>query len=185
MKPAATHREIILGGSGGQGLILSAILLAEAAILERKNVVQTQSYGIATRGGLSLAEVIIDEDEIIFQQVRKPDCVLALTEEATKKFESWAAKGVPVFYDSTLAQARTGPNFHGHPFTRLASELGNVGSVNILALGTLAACTGVVRLASLEQLIRKRFTGNAVQLNLKAMAAGSELEAACEQGALR
>ena len=40
----------------------------------------------------------------------------------------------------------------------MASELGNVGSVNILALGTLAACTGVVRLASLEQLIRKRFT---------------------------
>ena len=73
------HFEVILAGTGGQGLILSGILLAEAAILEGKNVAQTQSYGIASRGGLSLAEVIIDTDEIIFQQVQNPDCILALT----------------------------------------------------------------------------------------------------------
>ncbi|MFH1604315.1 MAG: 2-oxoacid:acceptor oxidoreductase family protein, partial [Pseudomonadota bacterium] len=155
--------------------ILSAILLAEAAILEHKNVAQTQSYGIASRGGLSLAEVIVDEDEIIFQQVRKPDCVLALTEEAAKKYESWAAKGVPILYDSTLAEARTGPNFHGHAFTQMASDLGNVGSVNILALGTVVARTHVVKRESLEEMIRKRFTGAAVELNLKVLAAGSDL----------
>ena len=176
MKQSASHLEIILAGSGGQGLILSAMLLAEAAILERKNVVQTQSYGIASRGGLSLAEVIIDEAEIIFQQVRKPDCVLALTEEAARKYESWAAKGVPIFYDSTLADARTGPNFHGHAFTRMASDLGNAGSVNILALGTVAAHTGAVKRASLEQLIRKRFNGAAAELNLKVLAAGCDLD---------
>ena len=178
MNRTSNHREIILAGSGGQGLILSAMLLAEAAILEHRNVVQTQSYGIASRGGLSLAEVIIDEDEIIYQQVRKPDCVLALTEEAAKKFASWAAKGVPVFYDSTLAEARSGPNFHGYAFTRMASDLGNVGSVNILALGTVAAQTQVVQSASLEQLMRKRFSGAAIDLNLKMLAAGSGLCAA-------
>jgi 2-oxoglutarate ferredoxin oxidoreductase subunit gamma len=177
MNRPARHREIILAGSGGQGLILSAILLAEAAILEHKNVAQTQSYGIASRGGLSLAEVIIDEAEIVFQQVRRPDCVLALTEEAARKYESWAGKGVPIFYDSTLAEARTGPNFHGHAFTQMASDLGNVGSVNILALGAVVAHTKVVERASLEQLIRKRFTGAAVDLNLKVLAAGSDLGA--------
>ena len=83
--PASAHREFILAGTGGQGLILAGILLAEAAILDGRNVVQTQSYGIASRGGLSQAEVIIDDEEIIFQQVRKPDCILALTEEATTK----------------------------------------------------------------------------------------------------
>ncbi len=177
MNRLASHREIILAGSGGQGLILSAILLAEAAILEHKNVAQTQSYGIASRGGLSLAEVIVDDAEIIFQQVRKPDCVLALTEEAAKKYEFWAGKGVPIFYDSTLAQARSGPNFHGHAFTQMASDLGNVGSVNILALGAVAAHTHVVKRASLEQLIRKRFSGAAAELNLKVLAAGGDLGA--------
>ena len=175
MKAMNPHSEIILAGSGGQGLILSGILLAEAAMQEGKNVVQTQSYGIASRGGLSLAEVIIDQDEIIFQQVRAPNCVLALSEEAAKKYEVWAARGVPVLYDSTLATARTGSNFIGRDFTRRASDLGNAGSVNILALAALAAFTRVVKIASLESLIRKRFRGAALDLNLSMLAVGSEL----------
>jgi 2-oxoglutarate ferredoxin oxidoreductase subunit gamma len=156
------HSEIILAGSGGQGLILSGILLAQAAMLEGKNVVQTQSYGIASRGGLSLAEVIVDADEIIFQQVRAPSCVLALTEEAVKKFETWADRD----------------KFIGRDFTRQASALGNAGSVNILALAALAAYTRVVKIASLEGLLRKRFSGPALELNLKLLAAGSALAGA-------
>jgi 2-oxoglutarate ferredoxin oxidoreductase subunit gamma len=178
MKRSASHREIILAGTGGQGLIVSGILLAEAAMLEGKNVAQTQSYGIASRGGLSLAEVVIDEDEIIFQQVRAPDCVLALTAEAAKKYEAWPAKGVPMLYDSTLAAARNGRNFIGREFTRIASDLGNVASVNILALATVAVYTQVVKLSSLESLIRKRFRGPALELNLKLLALGGELTAA-------
>jgi len=174
---AMGHREVILAGSGGQGLVLSAVLLAEAALLEGLHVVQTQSYGIASRGGLSLAEVIIDPAEIIFGQVVRPDCVLALTEEATRKFESWADRGVPVFYDSTLARERKGPNFHAHPFTQLASDLGNVASVNILALGAVALSCGLVRRQSLEQVVRRRFGGGALELNLKVLAAGCELGA--------
>lgn len=178
MKPANRHSEIILAGTGGQGLILSGIMLAEAAMLEGKNVVQTQSYGIASRGGLSLAEVIVDEDEIIFQQVRAPSCVLALSEEAAKKYEAWAARGVPMLYDSTLAASRSGENFIGREFTRRASDLGNAGSVNILALAAVAAFTHVVKIASLESLIRKRFRGPALGLNLKLLAVGSELASA-------
>ena len=177
MKPASKHSEIILAGSGGQGLILSGMLLAEAAMLEGNNVVQTQSYGIASRGGLSLAEVIVDTKEIIFQQVRKPDCVLALTEEALQKYQSWAAKGVPMLYDRTLTATRSGECFIGLELTRHASELGNTGSVNIIALGAVAIFTGVVQLASLQALLRKRFRGAALELNLQLLAAGGELVA--------
>jgi 2-oxoglutarate ferredoxin oxidoreductase subunit gamma len=177
-KPMKAHSEIILAGSGGQGLILSGIMLAEAAMQEGRNVVQTQSYGIASRGGLSLAEVIVDDDEIIFQQVRVPDCVLALSEEAAKKYEAWAARGVAVLYDSTLAAARSGKNFIGLDFTRKASDLGSAGSVNLLALAAVAAFTRVVKLASLESLVRKRFSGSALELNLKMLAVGSELASA-------
>ena len=175
MKPARKHTEIILAGSGGQGLILSGILLAEAATLEGRNVVQTQSYGIASRGGLSLAEVIVDDDEIVYPQVRRPDCVLALSEEAATRFQGWAAKGVPVLYDSTIVAPRSGENLIGLAFTQCASDLGSAGSVNILALATVAERTGVVRPASLEQLVRKKFSGAALELNLKMLAAGSEL----------
>ena len=56
--------EIILSGSGGQGLILAGQILAEAVIRDGKNAVQTQSYGPEARGGASKAEVIISNDDI-------------------------------------------------------------------------------------------------------------------------
>lgn len=168
-----THCEVILAGTGGQGLILAGILLAEAAILDGRNVVQTQSYGIASRGGLSLAEVIIDDAEIIFQQVSTPDCVLALSEEAAAKYEGWTAKGVPLLYDSALVKSRTGANFHGHGFTQAASDMGNADSANIVALGTLAACTRAVGMAGLERAIEARFRGPARALNLRLLAIGA------------
>lgn len=169
------HREIILAGTGGQGLIVAGILLAEAAILDGLNVVQTQSYGIATRGGLSLAEVIIDEGEIIFQQVRRPDCVLALTEEAVAKYAAWTEKGVPVLYDSSLVKARTGANFRGYAFTQAASDAGNADSANIVGLGAVLAGTRAVSLGSMKLAIEERFRSPARDLNLRLLAMGSEL----------
>jgi 2-oxoglutarate ferredoxin oxidoreductase subunit gamma len=176
--PAAHgHCELILAGTGGQGLILAGILLAEAAILDGRNVVQTQSYGIASRGGLSLAEVIIDDDEIIFQQVRKPDCILALSEEAATKYEGWAARDVPLLYDSALVKARTGPNFLARGFTQAANDLGKSDSANIVALGTLAAWARAVSMRSLERTIEQRFRAPARELNLWLLAMGGDLAA--------
>ena len=56
--------EFRLSGSGGQGLLLAGIVLAEAAIHEGKNAVQTQSYGPEARGGASKAEVVVSDEDI-------------------------------------------------------------------------------------------------------------------------
>jgi len=56
------RKEIRLTGSGGQGLILAAIILGEAAAREGNHVVQTQAYGPEARGGASKAEVITDSE---------------------------------------------------------------------------------------------------------------------------
>jgi 2-oxoglutarate ferredoxin oxidoreductase subunit gamma len=80
--------EIRLGGSGGQGLILGGIILAEAAILDGKNAIQAQSYGPEARGGASKAEVIIADGEIAFPKVQNADVLLALTQKACDKYLS-------------------------------------------------------------------------------------------------
>jgi 2-oxoglutarate ferredoxin oxidoreductase subunit gamma len=167
--------EVIMAGSGGQGLVVSGIMLAEAAILEGKNVVQTVSYGIATRGGFSMAGVIIDRDEIIFQEVENADVVLALTEEAMEKFRGLSGQGASIFYDTTLMKACPGENLHGHPFTEMASRMGHVGMANIIALGCMAQMKGMVRTESLAEVIRKRFAGNVLAMNLKALQVGVDL----------
>ncbi len=168
-----TRFEVVMAGSGGQGLIVSGIMLGEAAILEGKNVAQTQSYGIATRGGFSKAEVIIDQEEIIFQQVEEPDIVLVLTGEAMEKFAQ--VKGTPVIYDTTLLAKRNETNFYGFPFTRLATELGRAAAANMIALGTISALTGIVQTESLAEIARRRFSAQALELNLQALALGVNL----------
>ena len=64
-------------GTGGQGLITAGIILAEAALLDDKLAVQSQSYGPEARGGASKSEVIIDDKPIFHPHVIVPDLVLA------------------------------------------------------------------------------------------------------------
>jgi 2-oxoglutarate ferredoxin oxidoreductase subunit gamma len=79
--------EIRLSGSGGQGLILAGVILAEAAaIYEGKNAVQTQSYGPEARGGSSKSEVIISDSEILYPKTTRLDYLLALNQESCDKY---------------------------------------------------------------------------------------------------
>ena len=170
-----TRYEVILAGSGGQGLVLAGIMLGEAAMHEGRIVAQTQTYEAATRGGFSMAEVVIDREEILFQQVQRPDIVLVLTEESMEKFAHYAQEGAPIVYDTTLVKTHNGKNFEGYPFTQIASDLGNVASVNVLALGAVIAKVPVVKKASMEDALRSRFRGAALELNLRVFAEGARL----------
>ena len=79
--------EYRLAGSGGQGLILAGIILAEAAgVYEGYSVVQTQSYGPESRGGASRAEVILSDEAIDYPKVTQPNVLLCLTQEACRRY---------------------------------------------------------------------------------------------------
>ena len=166
--------EVIMAGSGGQGLIVCGIILAEAAMLEGKNVAQTQAYGIASRGGFSKSEVVISSSEIIYQQVQNPDLILALTDQAMDMYAQNYTE-IPIFYDTSLLERREGANLHGYSFTEMASELGHVGTANIIALGAMAALTSIVKVESLAEVLKQRFTGKVAEMNVKALHKGVDL----------
>lgn len=163
-------------------MVVSGIMLAEAAILDGKNVVQTQSYGIASRGGFSQAEVIMDRDEIIFQNVEKPDMVLCMSEEAMEKHHRLGESGIPIFYDTTLLKAHGGENLIGYPFTELANELGNAGVANTIALGAMVRRSPMVKFESLEVVLAKKYSGHMAEVNIKGLKIGIGLGAS-PQGA--
>ena len=96
------RQEIRLSGSGGQGIILAGIVLAEAALYEKMNAVQSQSYGPEARGGASKSEVIISSEAIDYPKVTSPDLVLALTTEAYKKYAKNLPEGTQVVVDSSV-----------------------------------------------------------------------------------
>ncbi|MCP4009235.1 MAG: 2-oxoacid:ferredoxin oxidoreductase subunit gamma, partial [Proteobacteria bacterium] len=67
------HR-LVFSGSGGQGVITAAIILAESAVLhEKRNAAQTQVYGAAARGGATRSDVIISDEKINYPKVNQPN----------------------------------------------------------------------------------------------------------------
>ncbi|HWA84234.1 MAG TPA: 2-oxoacid:acceptor oxidoreductase family protein, partial [Fimbriimonadaceae bacterium] len=93
--------QIRLTGAGGQGLITAGVILAEAAVLDGRYVVQTQSYGPEARLGSSKAEVIISDDPIANPQVKTPDVLICLSEESVAKYGGECHSDTLVVLDST------------------------------------------------------------------------------------
>jgi 2-oxoglutarate ferredoxin oxidoreductase subunit gamma len=176
----ATRYEIRLAGSGGQGLILAGVILAEAAgLYDGKFVCQTQSYGPAARGGASKAEVVISDAEIDYPKAVHPDVLLAMNQQSLADYVSDLQPGGLLLVDATLV--REIPDHHrvfAIPFTEIAREqLGKVMAANIVALGALAALSGAVTLESLETAVLARVPPGTAELNKKALAAGAEAAA--------
>jgi 2-oxoglutarate ferredoxin oxidoreductase subunit gamma len=170
--------EIRLSGSGGQGLILAGIILAEAAsIYDGKEAVQTQSYGPESRGGASKSEVVISDQEIDYPKVTSPDLLLAMTQEACDKYAGdLKDSGITIldsFYVERVPDQVKG--VHLLPLTTIAKdEIGKVIVANIVALGAIVALSGVVSKEAAEKAILDRVPTGTEEMNLKAFNAGYE-----------
>jgi 2-oxoglutarate ferredoxin oxidoreductase subunit gamma len=165
--------EIRLAGSGGQGLILAGIILAEAAgIYDGKFVCQTQSYGPEARGGASKAEVVISNAEIDYPKAIRPDVLLAMNQKSLDTYSFDLKPGGLLLVDADLVREVPAGRVLAVPFTRMAQNLGKVMVANIVALGALAQLFGVVSLKSLEAAVLARVPKGTEDLNRRALAAG-------------
>lgn len=166
--------EVRLSGSGGQGIIVAGIILAEAAgIYEGKQVCQTQAYGPEARGGASKAEVVISDDEIDYPKAIKPDLVLAMNQKACDSYGYDLKPGGLIIVDGTLVKDLPTPRAIALPFTQIArQELGKEMVANIVALGALVKISGVVAVDSLEKAVLARVPAGTEELNRRALAAG-------------
>lgn len=168
-----------MSGSGGQGVITMAILLAEAAVLyEGVNAVQSQSYGPEARGGATRSDVIVSEGQIYFPKVSQPNYLVALTNEAASKYLPLIRPGGLYLYDSDLVQpdARVDARRKGLPMHQaIMDTLGKPQAFNICVLGALATLTGVVSLPSLEKVLAERFAATHHENNKKALHLGADM----------
>lgn len=167
--------EIRLSGSGGQGIILAGIVLAEAALLENKNAVQSQSYGPEARGGASKSEVIISTEEIDYPKVTSPDVVLALTTEAYRKYCKNLKPGTKVVVDSGVHVTDESEVISLPIMLSARDELKRPIVANIVALGALNAVANLVAPESLETAVLRRVPKGTEELNRKALALGYQL----------
>lgn len=171
-------QELQLTGSGGQGLILAGIILAEAALLDGKNVVQSQSYGPEARGGASKAEVIISKAEINYPKVKNCDFLLALTQTACDKYIDSLREGGSLILDSNIKNKPNREDIYVYrvPILETANKKLEKSMVaNIIALGSLNELAEIVSKDALEEAVLNRVPEGTEIVNRAALDEGMSL----------
>jgi len=166
--------EIRLGGSGGQGIILMGIILAEAiGVHEGKCVAQTQSYGPEARGGSSKSEVIVSDEEIDYPKAMKLDLLLAMNQKSCDDFYPDLKPDGMLIVDSTFVTQVPSPKGFQIPFTRIAREKFKREMVaNIVALGALSQLSPLITPKAMEAAVLARVPKGTEKLNRDALKAG-------------
>jgi len=145
--------EVIMAGSGGQGIMFAGTLLAHAAMEEGLNVTYFPSYGAEMRGGTANCTVIISDESIGSPVVTNPSTLLAMNESSVERFASKVKRNGLIIVNSSLLNkevAINGVEVVRVKATELAEELGDGRVANMVILG---AYINRRKLVSLERTI--------------------------------
>ena len=169
-------QRIVFSGSGGQGVITAAIILAEAAVIyEDLNAVQTQSYGPESRGGATRADVIISDNLIYYPKVDHPNLAACLTQEAYNKYSMSIHPGGLLLTDSHYV--RQDPRVDARQlelgmYEAVVDEIGKPIVFNICMLGVLIGLTGLIQPESIERVLEAKIPAEFLEMNRTALHLG-------------
>lgn len=170
--------ELRLSGSGGQGIILASIILADIALQTGKNVAQSQSYGPEARGGLCKAEVIVSDEKIGYTKVINPTLLLSLTQESLNKYAQAIDDECLLVVDSSL---KVGENvkykkLYQFPILECAkTKVGKAMTANIVAVGALSKVLGFNDEEMIKEVVLRYIPKGTEELNIKALNEGFKL----------
>ena len=172
---------MVFSGSGGQGVITAAIILAEAAVLyEGLNAVQSQSYGAEARGGATRSDVIISDATIDYPKVIQPNLLVCLTQDAYNKFYEIIRPGGLLITDARYVNINRKVDAQQKEIPIYNTVMDNIGKpivFNIAMLGTLIGITELVGSDSIMKVLEKRIPPDFLNMNRQALDLGLKLGA--------
>jgi len=170
---------MVFSGSGGQGIITAAILLAEAAVLyENLIAVQSQTYGPAARGGATRSDVIISDSNINFPKVLQPNVLVCLTQEAYNIFYPIIRPGGLLITDTRFVKTEKKVDAQQREFPMYRNVMDKIGKpivFNICMLGAVISLTDLVKSESIIKVLENRIPSSFLEMNRKALNLGMEL----------
>lgn len=173
--------QVLLAGSGGQGLGLAGQVLAEAACLySGLEAAQKQSYGARARGGYSQSTVTISSQEVLFPILERPQVVIALTQSGYDQgLKRLAANGLIIFEREWVKPGKgymsQEAREEGFPFFEESLKLNNERGITIMALGAMVELSEVVTVEAMEQAMIKNFNSKLFAPNWQCFLRGMEL----------
>lgn len=175
------EKNFILAGFGGQGILLAGTVLANAFMLDDKNVTWYPCYGAEMRGGTVNCEVVVSDNEV--SSVHKSECdyALVLNQQSFDRFVKIVKSGGTVVANSTLiteTKPRNDINYVFAPMGKLANDLGTSKITNVISLGVLSSVVDFISKDALKLAIEKVLgekKKDLLPLNIKALEAGAGL----------
>jgi 2-oxoglutarate ferredoxin oxidoreductase subunit gamma len=177
--------EIRLSGSGGQGLVLGGVILAEAlGVYEGKNVTQTQSYGPEARGGASRSDVVVSDGEIYYPKATELDLLLCLTQESCDQYYGSLKDDGLLVVDCDKVRQVPSTKAFSLPFIRTAREkVGTPVVANVVSISAVAGITGICSKDSILKAVLARAPRGTEDKNKLACELGFEMGANVKRGA--
>jgi 2-oxoglutarate ferredoxin oxidoreductase subunit gamma len=170
---------MIFSGSGGQGVITAAIILAEAAVLyDNLNAVQSQFYGPEARGGATRSDIIISDSAIHYPKVIQPNVLVCLTQDAYNKFYPIIRPGGLLITDTRHVKTEKKVDAQQKElamYEAIMEEIGKSIVFNICMLGAVIRLTNVVKPKSVLKILEKRIPADFLEMNQKALDIGIKL----------
>jgi 2-oxoglutarate ferredoxin oxidoreductase subunit gamma len=170
---------LVFSGSGGQGVITAAIILAEAAVLyENLIAVQSQVYGPAARGGATRSDVIISDSEIHYPKVIQPNVLVCLTQEAYSKFYPIIRPGGLLITDTRYVKIQRKVDAQQKELPIYLTVMEHIGKpivFNICMLGVVIRMTDLVKAESIMKVLKDRIPSSFLEMNRKALDLGMKL----------
>jgi len=167
----------MFAGFGGQGILLSAKILAQTAMDGGYEVSWVPSYGPEMRGGTAYCTVVISDRPIGSPIIRNPRNLVAMNLPSLEKFAPVVKPDGVILINQSLIPVVSGRDDVVEvvvPVTEIARELGDIRAANIVALGAFVAKSGILDFDLLKAAVEKEFQKKAkfIPLNLKALEAG-------------
>ena len=170
---------MVFSGSGGQGVITAAIILAEAAVLyENLIAVQSQSYGPEARGGSTRTDVIIADSQIYFPKVTQPNVLVCLTQEAYNKFYPIIRPGGTLITDTRFVKTERKVDARQVELGMYQAVMDAIGKpivFNTCMLGAVIAIIGIVKPESILRVLETRVPPAFLEMNRKALDIGIKI----------
>ena len=170
--------EIRVAGFGGQGVILSAVILGKAAsIYENGFATMTQNFGPEARGGACSAQLVISDSPVLYPYVTRPDIMVIMSQEAYNRFaHELKPEGLLIVEEDLVrvSDLKGDPKVYSIPATRIAEELGKRMVLNSVMVGFFTAVTNLLSADAVRKAVADSVPPSFRELNLKAFEKGLE-----------
>lgn len=174
-----SNMELRLSGSGGQGVILASIILADTALRNGKNVAQSQSYGPEARGGMCKAEVLVSNEDIGFTKVTNPTFLMCLTQQSLNNFTKTIDENCILLFDSSLTVPENVEckEIYSAPILKTAKEVvGKSFTANIVAVSVINKILKLSSMEILKEVVGEYIPKGTETINFNALEEGEKLE---------